>query len=62
MIISTNNTPYIDFKKHYENALRDGLEGDALQKRLKEAFHTMEEENSVLIEAMKRDQKKREGE
>ena len=61
MIISTNNTPYIDFKKHYENALHDGLEGDDLHKRLKEAFHIMEEENSVLVEAMKRDQMKREG-
>lgn len=61
MIISTNNTPYINFKKHYENALRDGLEGDALQKRLHDAFQVMEEENSVLVEAMKRDQKKREG-
>jgi len=61
MIISTNNTSYIDFKKHYENALHDGLDGDALHQRLKDAFVTMEEENSVLIEAMKRDQKKREG-
>lgn len=61
MIISSGTTPYSDFKKHYELALSDGLDGDALKNRLDEAFAKMEEENTVLVEAMRRDQAKREG-
>ena len=61
MIISSGTTPYVDFKKHYELALNDGLEGDALKKRLDHAFKNMEEENSMLVEAMKRDKDKKEG-
>ena len=61
MIISSGTTPYVDFKKHYELALNDGLQGNALKKRLEDAFKKMEEENSILVEAMKRDKAKREG-
>lgn len=61
MIISSGTTPYVDFKKHYELALNDGLEGDALKKRLDDAFKQMEEENSNLVDAIKRDKEKREG-
>lgn len=61
MIISSGTTPYVDFKKHYELALKDGLEGDALTKRLDDAFRQMEEENSILVEAMRRDKEKKEG-
>jgi len=61
MIISSGVTPYVDFKKHYESALKDGLEGDALKRRLDDAFVQMEEENSILVEAIKRDNQKREG-
>ena len=61
MIISSGITPYVDFKKHYASALKDGLEGDALKRRLDEAFVQMEEENSMLVESIKRDRKKKEG-
>ena len=61
MIISSGVTPYVDFKKHYELALKDGLEGDALKRRLDDAFKQMEEENSILVESIKKDKMKREG-
>ena len=61
MIISSGVTPYVDFKKHYESALKEGLEGDDLKKRLDDAFDQMEEENSILVESIKRDKMKREG-
>lgn len=60
MIISSGVTPYVDFKKHYAAALQDGLEGDALKRRLDEAFAQMEEENSLLVESIKRDRQKKE--
>lgn len=61
MIISSGVTPYVDFGKHYELALKDGLEGDTLKKRLDEAFEQMEEENSILVESIRKDKIKREG-
>ena len=61
MILSSGVTPYVDFKKHYEMALNDGLEGEALKKRLDEAFEKMEEENSILVESIRRDKAKKEG-
>jgi hypothetical protein len=61
MILSSGVTPYVDFKKHYELALKDGLEGEALKKRLDEAFEKMEEENSILVDSIRRDQQKKEG-
>ena len=61
MIISSGVTPYVDFKKHYELALKDGLEGEALKLRLDDAFKKMEEENSILVESIKRDRQKKEG-
>jgi len=60
MIISSGVTPYVDFKKHYESALEDGLEGEALKSRLDDAFKQMEEENSVLVESIRRDKAKKE--
>jgi hypothetical protein len=60
MIISSGVTPYVDFKKHYESALSEGLQGDALKKRLDDAFRQMEEENSILVESIKRDKQKKE--
>jgi magnesium-transporting ATPase (P-type) len=62
MILSSGVTPYVDFKKHYELALKDGLEGESLKKRLDDAFEQMEEENSILVESIKRDKKMKEGE
>jgi len=61
MILSSGATPYADFKKYYESALRDGLGNDALQKRMAEAFEQMEAENVHLVEAIKKDKMKREG-
>ena len=61
MILSSGVTPYVDFKKHYELALKDGLEGEALKKRLNDAFEKMEEENHILVDSMRRDKEKREG-
>jgi hypothetical protein len=61
MILSSGVTPYVDFKKHYELALKDGLEGESLKKRLDDAFKQMEEENSILVESINRDKKKKEG-
>ncbi len=61
MILSSGVTPYMDFKKHYESVLDDNLDEKAMKERLTEAFKEMEEENSILVEAMKKDKEKREG-
>lgn len=61
MILSSGVTPYADFKKYYEAALAEGLDGEALKERLNEVFSQMESENSHLVEAMKKDKEKREG-
>ena len=61
MILSSGVTPYVDFKKHYESALIDNLDEETMKQRLADAFKEMEEENSILVEAMKRDKEKREG-
>lgn len=61
MIISSGVTPYVDFKKHYELALKEGLEGEALRTRMDEAFQQMEEENHILVESIRKDKLKREG-
>lgn len=61
MILSSGVTPYMDFKKHYESALMDDLDEETMKKRLTDAFKEMEEENTVLVEAMRRDKEKREG-
>jgi cytochrome c oxidase subunit IV len=58
MILSLGVTPYVDFVKHYEKALKDGLDEEALKLRLEEAFKEMEEENHLLYEAMQRDKTK----
>ncbi|GEM_PF-901972 len=60
MILSSGVTPYVDFKKYYEEALKESLDEDALHKRLIENFRQMEKENPVLIEAIQREKKKQE--
>ena len=60
MIISSGTTPYMEFKKYYAQALNDGLKDDDLTKRLHGDFIKMEEENSVLVEAIRKNQKKKE--
>ena len=62
MILSSGVTPYMDFKKHYESALDDNLDDEAMKKNLVEAFKEMEAENSILVEAMNRDKEKRDKE
>ena len=54
LILSGGVTPYVDFKKYYEIALNDGLDGDALKERLEENFQQMQEDNHILYEAMNR--------
>ena len=61
MILSSGATPYKDFKTHYEKALADGLNGEALKESMTQAFTQMEAENAHLVEAIKRDKEKREG-
>ena len=61
MILSSGVTPYVDFKKHYESALNDSLNEEAMKKRLEDDFRNMEEENIVLVEAMRKDKEKKEG-
>ena len=61
MILSSGVTPYVDFKKQYESALNDGLDEEAMKKRLVDDFRNMEEENIVLVEAMRKDKEKKEG-
>lgn len=61
MILSSGVTPYTDFKKYYESALIDNLDEEAIKKRLADAFKEMEEENSILVDAIRRDKQKREG-
>ena len=61
MILSSGETPYKDFTKYYESALEDGLEGEELKKKLMDAFKKMEDENSILVDAIRRDKQKKEG-
>ena len=58
MILSSGVTPYVDFKKHYESTLDDNLDEEMTTIRLTDAFKEMEEENSILVEAMNRDKQK----
>lgn len=61
MILSSGATPYKDFKTYYEKALSDGLDGEALEERMTQSFRQMEDENTHLVESMKKDKEKREG-
>ncbi|MEA1880370.1 MAG: hypothetical protein U9N11_06985 [Campylobacterota bacterium] len=59
IIITSGATPYKDFKYHYEKSLEDNVEDEVLTNRLNNAFKTMESENSVMYQAMKKDKEKR---
>ncbi len=50
--LATGGTPYKDFFKHYSEAAKKGLEGEALLEHLKNAFKVMQEENADLLSAM----------
>ena len=52
MALASGGTPYKDFFKHYSLALKEGLEGKALEVYLRKAFVQMQEENSELYLAM----------
>ncbi len=60
MVLASGVTPYADFGKYYAEAAQKGLEGDALVKQLQQDFATMEENNQMLVEAMRRDKAKKE--
>ncbi|CAA6805648.1 MAG: Unknown protein [uncultured Sulfurovum sp.] len=59
LALSSGSTPYKDFFKHYNLALKENLTEKALEKRLQEIFATMEEENQILMEAIRRNQNRR---
>jgi len=52
MALASGGTPYKDFFKHYSNAVKEGLEGKALEKYLAKAFVQMQEENVELYSAI----------
>ena len=52
LALASGGTPYKDFFMHYSKAVKQKLEGSALEKHMKEAFKVMQEENSDLLAAM----------
>jgi hypothetical protein len=52
MALASGGTPYKDFFKHYSVAVKEGLEGKALEVFLAKAFVQMQEENAELYAAM----------
>ena len=52
LALASGGTPYKDFFKHYSVAVKEGLEGKALEKHLAKAFEQMQEENADLYLAM----------
>lgn len=60
MVLSSGVTPYVDFMKHYEGIIKEGVEEEVLHQRLEASFLQMEEENDQLVEAIRRDKMKKE--
>ena len=60
MVLSSGMTPYIDFKKHYGDLLKEDptVEDRRLHSKLLEAFKMMESKNIDLLNAMNRNKKK----
>ena len=52
LALASGGTPYKDFFMHYSKAVKQKLEGSALEKHMKEAFGIMQEENADLLAAM----------
>ena len=61
MILSRGVTPYIDFPKHYKALLSENLDNVSLHKNLESAFIQMENENKILVDAINRDKRNKEG-
>lgn len=55
MVLSMGITPYSDFFKHYAKLVKENLSEEDLYKKLQEAFKIMQEENSELLIAIKKD-------
>jgi hypothetical protein len=52
MALASGGTPYKDFFKHYSVAVKEGLDGKALEVFLAKAFVQMQEENAELYAAI----------
>jgi len=52
MALASGGTPYKDFFMHYSLAVKEGLEGKALEQYLAKAFVQMQDENAELYTAM----------
>jgi len=52
LALASGGTPYKDFFKHYSEAVKLGLEGEALKVHLQNAFKIMQEENADLFSAI----------
>jgi len=55
LILSSGASPYKDFFKHYDKAVKAGTKDEDLHSFLQQAFSEMQEENKDLLEAMARD-------
>ena len=52
LALASGGTPYKDFFKHYSEAVKQGLKGEALKTHLAQAFKLMQEENEDLYLAI----------
>jgi len=59
LVLSSGASPYRDFFKHYGQALEERVEDENLHTFLLNAFEEMKEQNKDLLEAMQRDNGKR---
>lgn len=59
LALASSGTPYKEFLKYYGKAVEDGLEGDALEKKLQEDFAQMEKQNQTLMDAIRKAKTKR---
>ena len=53
-VLSSGATPYKDFFTYYNEAVKENLQDEALERRLNENFLKMQEDNKELFEAMNR--------
>lgn len=59
LALAASTTPYKDFFKHYNLALQEDLSEEALKERLRENFVTMEVENQILMDAIRKNENQR---
>ncbi|MDQ7043443.1 MAG: hypothetical protein Q9M34_07940 [Sulfurimonas sp.] len=55
MVLSVGITPYSDFFKHYMQLVKQNLSDEVLHEKLKESFKKMQDENSDLLIAIRKD-------